>query len=329
MADVARRFREADRAQLFLVGALALSVIFIVLAVLLNTAIYTGNIATRDPGPGAGDVSEYESAAKSMANHTIVAVNDENNSSYTALQSSFTETVSNWSDTASVHTAATLTDAHVEIVTTEQGSMVGQEHRDALTSDNGDGNWTVVNNSSARAFRLNVSQSSLLDISVAGVLRNESFYVGFDDGSGEWRTYFYREGTGNVSIDVVDPSDTQVGSTCSVDPGADGFTVVKLSTARLGNQSCPAFTQLFENMSGRYNVSYGNAVNAVGSEKVNGTYSVIVDRPLDRLATGADDTSDEPYAADAMYSADLKVTYRSSVSYYRVHIRVAPEEPDV
>ena len=330
MADVdgpPRRLRDADRAQLFLVGALSLAVIFIVLAVLLNTAIYTGNIATRDPGPGSGEVVEYEQAATSMANHTIVAVNEENNSSYSALKSSFTGTVSDWSDAAATHASTRLVDARVSTLTTQRGTKIAQENRDDFTNDTGADDWTVANNTTARAFRMNVSQSSLVDINTLSLV--DSFYVGFDNGTSEWKAYVYQEGGTNVSVDVEDPSGNQIGDTCTADAGTNNHVLVELSTAQVDGKPCPALNDLFQNLSGPYTVTYNNTESATDDERINGTYSVIVDRPTDELETGADDDPGEPYAAPALYSADVQITYRSPSAYYRTEIRVAPEEPDV
>lgn len=327
MADVSRRrLREADRAQLFLVGALALSVIFVVLAVLLNTAIYTGNIATRDPGPGTDEVVEYEGEAASMAGTTLTTVNDRNNSSYAELRSTYGNTIAVWSETANAHKVADLADAHLSIVTTNRGSKIGQEQQNGFVNDTGGGNWTVANDTAARAFRMNVTQSSLFD-TTSGAL-SESFYVGFNDSSGEWKAYVYQNGGSNVSVDVIYPNGTQVGSTCSVDAGANDHAVIELSSARIGGQPCPAFTKLFRGLSAPYNVTYTNALDG-GTEQIEGTYSVVVDRRLSKLETGADDAAGEPYAAPALYSADIQLTYRSSVVTYRTNLRVAPEEPDV
>lgn len=328
MADVSRRrLREADRAQLFLIGALALSVIFVVLAVLLNTAIYTGNIATRDPGPGTGEVVEYESEAASMADTTITTVNVRNNSSYSELRSAYGDTIAVWSETANAHTVADLADAHLSVVTTNRGSKIAQEQPSAFTDDSGGVNWTVANNSTARAFRMNVSRSTLGDVDIIDLA--DTFYVGFNDSNGEWKAYVYQEDLSNVSVDVFHPDGSQVGSTCSVDAGADGHALVELSTARVGGQPCPALTELFQGLSAPYTVTYNNTEDGSGNEQINGTYSVVVDRPVDDLETGADEDPGEPYAAPALYSADLQVTYRSSVVYYRTNLRIAPEEPDV
>ncbi len=329
MADVTgesvSRLRDADRGQLFLVTALALSLMFVVLAVLLNTAIYTGNIATRDPGPGTGEVIEYERAAVAMGEHTIAAVNEQNNSSYSNLRTSFTDTVDIWSESGSVHPATELSDTQATTVAMVDGTKIAQESQDSFTDDNGTADWTVANNSSARAFRLNVSQSSLVNIT-AGLL-TDSFYVGFDDGGGEWRTYVYREGDGNVTVEVEDPSGSPVGSACSVAPGSDDHVLIELSTAQIGGKDCPALTTLYSGIDDRYNVTYNSAKDG-GSETINGTYSVVVDRSTDELATGADATSDDPYAAPALYSVELQLTYRSPVAYYRTNIEIAPEEAD-
>lgn len=327
MADVSRRrLREADRAQLFLIGALALSVIFVVLAVLLNTAIYTGNIATRDPGPGTGEVVEYEGEAKSMAGPTLETVNVRNNSSYSALKSNYTDAISGWSEAANTHTGQDLTDAHLSVVNTTRGTKIAQEQPGAFTDDTGGADWTVANNSTARAFRLNVSRTSLLD-STLGAL-TDSFYVGFEDSSGEWKAYVFQDGSNNVSVDVYDPTDTQVGSTCTVDPGADDYAVIDLSRAEVGGRACPPLTTMFRGLSPPYDVTYTNALDG-GTENINGTYSVVADRRVGALETGADENSGEPYAAPALYSAELQVTYRSSTVYYRSNVTIAPEEPDV
>lgn len=329
MADVAlgTRLRDADRAQLFLVAALALSVMFVALAVLLNTAIYTGNVATRDSGPRTGEVIEYELAAMEVGEHTIAAVNDKNNSSYSSIRSSFTDTVDAWSEVTSVHPAAELSDAHVTTVATTDGTKVGQNGQDAYTDDNGNANWTVAKDVSARSFRLNVSQPALVNISGTPGLA-DSFYVGFDDG-GEWRAYLYREGGGNVTVEVKDPLGAQVGSVCSVNAGSDDHVLVELSRARVGGEECPALAALFENVTDTYTVTYNNALDGTGSEAINGTFSVVVDSPTGDIVTGADDSSGEPYAAPALYSAELRLTYRSRDAYYRTNIQIAPEEPDV
>lgn len=317
MADVAR-LREADRGQLFLVGALALAVIFVVLAVLLNTAIYTGNIATRDPGPGTTEVVEYENAATAMADRTLADVNVVNNSSYTELESAFRGAVTEWSDTANVHTSAALADAHVSTVATRRGTKIGQTNDTNFTSDSGATVWQVANNSSIRAFQMTVEQSSLGD---DGILTNDpEFGIEFSWGTEQLTLYIYNSGTltNDVTVALYDGG-TEI-SDCSVSAGGDDRVTVDLSGATLAGEDCGTLATLQNRLPASYTTRFENGSYAQGN------YSLVVNRELGAFATGADGGAGDPYTAPALYSAELQVTYRSSVTYYRTQRRVAPEE---
>lgn len=317
MADVAR-LRRDDRGQLFLVAALALAVIFVTLAVLLNTAIYTGNIATRDPGPGTGEVVEYQQAAVSMADQTLADVNRGNNSSYTELESTFRDAVTVWSNTRNVHASATLADAHLSTVATLRGTKIEQDTNRTFTSNNSS-TWHVANDSAVRAFSMTVNQSSLAD---DGLFQNESeFAVEFEGGGTALTLYVYDNGTltNDVTVSLYDDANNEIGS-CSVAAGSDDRVEVDLSAATLAGQDCAALAALDDRLPSHYNTSFMAGGNA------KGTYVLVVDRPVGELETGADDAAGGPYVTPALYSAELQVTYRNSVTYYRTELRVAPGE---
>lgn len=325
----ASRIRSDDRAQLFLIGALALSVILVTLAVLLNTAIYTGNVATRDPGPGTTEVIEYERAADEMATRSVTAVNYGNNSSYAALESNFTAVVANWSQAANTHQVIVGADGYTTTASMTRGTRIGRDSVGNFTSDGGAADWTVANDSHVRAFQMNVSQASLnaFNADVGTLLGWEAssyFRVIFRDTTGdEWEVYLHQK-AGDVALNVVDPAGNEVGDGCTEPPGADGYATVDITNASLAGQPCPEL-RFFSNLTGTYDIDYGKA----DGTNVEGTYSMVVDRPLPMLDTGADDDpSRAPYATPALYSADLRVNYRSPSAAYETQIRVAPGEPD-
>lgn len=321
MADVAR-LREADRGQLFLVGALALAVIFVTLAVLLNTAIYTGNIATRDPGPGTGEVVEYESAAVTMADRSVRTANVYNNSSYADLEATFGGTVSVWSNRTNVHTSTALADAHVRTMSTLYGTKIGQTGTRNFSADNGDIDWMVANDSRVRSFELSVEQDSLAD---DNLFQNEpEFAIEFSGGNDTLTLYIFNNGTltDDVTVGLYDGNSTsdEIDS-CSVNAGADDRATVNISGEQLAGGDCEALETLNDRLPNRYNTTFQNGDSAEGN------YSLIVDRSMGEFETGAN-ASGTPYTAPALYSVELQVTYRSPVTYYQTEVRVAPEEPD-
>ncbi|GAB7012900.1 DUF7261 family protein [Halolamina salina] len=316
MADV------DDRGQLMLVGALALAIIFVTLAVLLNAAIYTGNVATRDPGPGTGEAIEYENEATAMARTTVGDIDGGGSATYTQLRENFSDTVGDWSQAASTHAVVSLADGSLDLRDSTRGTRIAQSSDRNFTSDGNATTWTVANDSRARAFRLNVTQDSLASTDTPVV--NDSFRVTFNDSSDEWAAYLHQSGSNNVSVTVEDPAGNT--NSCTVAPGADDRAVVDLTAGTLGGEDCPEL-RFFGNLSGAYTISYVDALDADGNEQVVGTYAVVVDRPLDRLETGADGTG-EPTATRTLYSAELEVTYRTSNVYYQSEFRVAPGEAD-
>ena len=63
-----------DRGQMILVGGILLAVLFVALALLVNTAIYTDNVATRG-GDSAGEALEYQSGVVSSIGGLMDAEN--------------------------------------------------------------------------------------------------------------------------------------------------------------------------------------------------------------------------------------------------------------
>jgi len=318
MADV------DDRAQLMLVGALVLAVIFVTLAVLLNAAIYTGNVATRDAGPGTGEAIEYENEATAMARTTVGEIDRGGSATYAELRGNFTDTVGDWSRAAGTHAVVGLVEARLESRSMQNGTRITQASDRNFTSDSGARNWTVANDSRARAFRLNVTQDSLASTDTP--VADGAFRVTFDNGTDEWATYLHQSGgdTGDVAVSVEDP-DGNVES-CTVDPGSDDRAVVDLTAGTIAGEDCSAM-QFFGTLSGEYTIGYVDTLDGAGNEQVVGTYAVVVDRPLDRLESGADGAG-EPTATRTLYSAELRVSYRTSNVYYQSDFRVAPGEPD-
>lgn len=68
--------RPRDRGQLILVAGLTVAVILVMLVLLLNTVIYTENLATRGIDSGAGDAAEYQATVVGSVEELIERENE-------------------------------------------------------------------------------------------------------------------------------------------------------------------------------------------------------------------------------------------------------------
>ncbi|MFW5937459.1 MAG: DUF7261 family protein [Halanaeroarchaeum sp.] len=326
MADV-------DRGQLLIVGALTFAVMLVALAMLLNTAIYTGTVATRDTGTGASEAIEYQGEAETMAAETMATLSTREGESYSELQGNFTDTVDAWSETGDVHVSAALAHGTVEPQgDPARGTLIDQSSDREFTDADTDSNWTVANETAGRGFSMNVSQDSLEepdDDFWDGIFGEEEapnyFHVNFTDGSEVYQVYIIRDADDSVTDDVtvnVSHDGSSVGDACSVEADNDR-TVVDLTGAEVGGTHCESLETLFEELDDSYTIEYRNG------ESARGTYSTVVDRPIDQLETGADtDGEDQPTATRALFDAELELTYRSDGVFYRTDLRIAPGAAD-
>lgn len=316
--------RDSDRGQLFLVGALALSVILVTLAVLLNTAIYTGNIATRDPGTGSADVIEYRASAAEMAGRTLTGVNYRNNESYDALESNFSDSVGNWSVAATMHSVVKGTDAHANATNITRGTRIVQHGDRNFTNASGVSNWLLAEDVQVRNYTMTVDQSTLPTVSPDDAASDfsDTFHVSITDSNGhEWRVYVYLDDTGDATLAVVDETDSTLEGSC---PSSTTDPTVNLTNGSFDGSDCVPLS-FWGDADAPYDVTYRH------TETTNGTYSLVVDKDTDTLDTtdfNADGAGASPYVTPALYSAEVEVTYRSPTVNYSTIIRVAPGEYD-
>jgi hypothetical protein len=332
MADVRRPPAESrngsgsdDRGQLLLVGALALAVVFIALALLLNTAIYTGNLATRDSGVEAAPAVEYVSESRQAGIDAIASVNRRNNTSAADLNRAFAATVNRWDDLASYHRAVAGDAADVDVAGTTNGTRIQQDDADRrYTSNTPASNWTVVEGSgvtAVRSIQFTVDNSTLTSIDDASNATSEPvFHVTVDSSLGTTRTaYIYRNTTSGTSEVLVDNGTETV---CPVESDPDDTFVVDVPNASAGGASCSALGTL-DDTEGEVSIEYGDG-SAAG-----GTYTMVVEgHPTDSDVTLSElnpDGSESPYWTHAIYSANLTVTYRTGELDYEATVEVVPE----
>lgn len=138
--------RSRDRGQLILVAGLTVAVILVVLVLLLNTVIYTENLATRGIDSGAGDAIEYRSTVVGSVEELIERENehyDEGRPPADGVETGIEEI------------DGTLSERHLErgtiaeirssqIRTDESSPRIWQNDSGAFTDAAGGAGWTVM-----------------------------------------------------------------------------------------------------------------------------------------------------------------------------------------
>lgn len=307
--------RPERRGQLLLVTSIALAVLLVSLAIIMNTAIYTENLATRGSDTaGSQDANRLREAATTGVSTVLSSVNEKNATTHAALTANVSDGVQEWSSTASRLYAASGSGVHVSLTRTTNGTRIEQESQRSFTNASGnDTDWTLVSAvRQTRAFRMNVSND---DLEASGP---SEFRVIVDNGTHTWRLNVTQD-AGDIVVGIRDGDGNE--GTC-VDPADHVW--INVTDGTVGGDPCDQLT-FAAPLTSAYRIEYHNPAN------VSGTYRLIVDNAS--LATNPaphfnDSTGPSPYVAPAIYSVQLDVDYETPRLHYNTTVRVAPGEPE-
>lgn len=306
-----------DRGQLLLVGAVFLGVLLVVLATILNAAIYSGTIATDGDADGRAAI-QYQQDVERGIEGLLADVNQRNDTSYGALHSNLSRGVEDWSALAGRHHAVDHAATNVTIAGVTNGTHIAQtESIRNFTDRTGAADWTLAESvTDVREYRMHVSRSGLYEVD------NEScgpsgncYYAEVGNGSNTWRMYVYTTvNDSDVTVEVVNAS----GGTgvCSTSASSVWINVTE---GTVGGEECPALS-FAEGVTGPYDLSYANADN------VTGTYELVVDAAVD--PDPHYDIDGSPSVSPVIYAATVRLTYRTADVHYRAEVRVIPGDRD-
>lgn len=324
-----------ERGQLLLVAALAMAVMFVSLALALNTAIYTENLATRSSDiAGGSDALEYTWAATDGVEGLLEQTNSHHNASYVTLSDNMTTGIDRWVYGSSHHRSLVGEAIEITNIALTNGSRIVQTNGSRnFTAADGTHNWPLSDTTNrTRRFRVNVSRESLPDV---GQLTVESDLVNTyqiyitDTTTTTWRVHLYRNltGTDTVNATVEHPSGS-FSTPCSV---TGDHVVVDLVAGTIGDESCPVL-KVNDTLSTLDAIYFNETISATNESTVNGTYDIIVastdpaSSPAPYLNDGPNDGS--PWVASALYSVTFDAISESTQLRYNTTVRVAPGEND-
>jgi len=324
MADVSIEIDfDSDRGQLLLIAALAVAVILVGVALLLNAAIFTENVATRETGADGREAIDIRGSTVADIGELIERENERD------AETNVTDRVGDGIDAM----APLLEREHIRhgIVVDLERQGIDEGERVEWDTDVRSGNftvereeedetvqepeWTLLTEVNAtRGFTLTIDRTTLesLDEPNETQLQDEAFGIEF---AGEGVSQYVYEDTDNVVVAQV--SGGSVDHRCSI-ASADEVTV-DLTGDRL--ETDEEMTRCHRGLWPTTDFEQIDSIEITNGDRAGGTFSLTIDDE----STVADES--ELIVEPAVYAATVDFRYASADLDVETQVVVAPGEP--
>jgi hypothetical protein len=321
MADLTERPNErtsAERGQLILVGAVVLAISFVGIAIIVNSAIFTENVATRGDVPGSERALDHRYETVQNIESLVETVNPNHTADpATAVQTALAALAR---DEGLVQ-ASSGGIVDIQFNDTTSGIRIAQDAGTRnFTDTNANLDWTVVDGvERVRGVQINVTDP--------GALSGSDAYTFQLNGSSDnlWSVSVADAGSGDVNVEVDTPSDQAL---CTRTVGTDPFEI-NLAQGTIAGEPCPALDRLSDGteMWLGSGINTPLAIEFENAGSIEGNYSMVIDdggAPSANLTAGPSDI--EPYRTDAIYSLYVDYGYYTDGVSYETVLRAAPGE---
>ena len=313
MADLGHRSRSRSRGQLILVTALALAAIFLGLAVIVNSAIFTENLATRNENVESTEALEYRHSVTQYMGEIVEFANEHNNSQYDYIERNVSDGTADASLYTSIQQAEDGVGLSLSFSSYTDGARIFQN--DGSTFENNEsttGDWDLATDiDNTRAFEFEITTP-------------DDFKIIADNGSDTW-TLNINASSEEITVDSP-----------SLPPVTCDYTTLKsfdITAGTINESPCPALidnrdgksTRLADAFDDDYKIRFEQGTG------IQGNYSLVIDN--DNIASirdsdyaAVDGPGTGPYVRPAMYSARFELEYETPRVLYETDITVAPGE---
>lgn len=311
---------DEDRGQIILITGLTLAVLFVAVVLLLNTVIYTENLATRGVDAGGAEAVEFRDGAV----HDLAGIlHREHGNATDNATDAFLASAGRYGRTVADLRArdGVVADVAVNDSTVVSGYYVSQNETDAgfrnMTAPDGTtADWSVVNGvNRTRNYRLTVDSTSVANDA------NSAFTVVADGSDGNWSVSLSNDTANAIDVTVRNETDS---ASETFFHGSNENVTIDLTAGTVGGQRFPelVWAEGVQNRSepyDAYDIRYENGTEA------RGTYYLVVD---DRDGTSPLSAASRPYVVEGIYSVEVEILHRTPALTYGDTIRLAPGERD-
>ncbi|QGN07481.1 hypothetical protein Hrd1104_09290 [Halorhabdus sp. CBA1104] len=310
--------RREGRGQIILLIGFTLAVTFVALALILNSAIYAENLATRSDTAAGGGPIEVRNEAESGVASLLAYVTAHNNTDQSAITDNLTTAIDEYSTLAGRQGAVDGRLSNVAVESVTLGSrLVQPDSGRNLTNRNGTANWTLARGIKARSLVFEVSDNRTTSDSCSP--GGECFELTATSGGDVWRMAVYENAT-----DVVVEIEGAGGATTTYSPPEDSPPVrIDLGAGTVNGHDVPAL---------QANVpAPPYELGIVHGDLATGSFEVIVDDETIAASPDPDryfepGSSGSPRVTHAAYATAIRLTQRSERIVYNGTVRVAPGE---
>ena len=334
-----------DRAQLLLLAGFALAAVFVAFAFLLNSVIYTENLATR--GEAAKTSQAVIVVADTVAGTEAVVeyANEHNATTYTDLENELTSGIADIELLVGNQHLASGGVVSVELASYEQGTWVNQSYHERNFTAGGSTSdpdfvedWTLFSGAEGvRAYRIHVTDTSKLEgispLDDGDAVHN--FTVEATDSDGDtWTMQVFHDNTGIVDelsgspyvVRTIDGDGDR--RFCSVD-GSESSFWINVSAGTVAGDDCRAL-RFGEDIGTVEEIRYENG------HQIYGTYRVMAAQSEGSLTTGSNYNAtgtvpphpNPPVTDPAIYNATVHVSFETDNLFYETDRVVQPGEGD-
>lgn len=294
---------EGNSGQIIVIGALLIAVLFVGLALVLNGAIYTENMATRETRSTLDAVSYADETETRLQRAAEEANWNSDDYNYTKRKSMVEASVQQWDRNMSSEGARQGVALSGHVAGTTEGVRVSQKQPDDFMPADEDldqeltgvtidpfgfldrTTWKVSSNASTRSLEVNVSRETemktvnqswvddIQDNVDASLTGSDEFWMHFEEGNVGYRVYLFNHESEGEVIAVItkdDGSGESLIGDCRVE--GDWVTVDFEKKALHGNETvtCPELS--FQNDLGDHDMYW------VGADEIHGTYNFLADQ---------------------------------------------------
>lgn len=307
-----------DRAQLVLVGSIAIAVVIIGLTIVLNSAVFTENVAGGSSAEIAGDVTEFDREATRNVRAITIRVSHDTVFKPSGaggpadLQANLSTDVGNYSsilaetyaDTGSIY--VNVSGAEV----TEFGNRIVQNENDEFSANGGGNTWTTVDEPFVLGW-------FVVNVDVENVSRSNPAYVELTDSKGTELNISMQQTSGgrlalNASVGGGNVSDV----TCTPENGRVLLDVLE-GEAYTGDDAGDCSFNTTEYLEPPY-----TELRFVDGQNGRGKYDIVMNRSDLASLNGVPDCPSlpEPCRSTAAWKVEFTTRYRSSaLTYEKTH----------